>query len=59
MNDVFYCKSKRLADYLAKNGCKLIQSEFQKGRKVWVFTNDDSIEKGLALYEANKKKWMF
>lgn len=59
MNDVFYCKSKRLADYLVKNGSKLVNSEFQKGKKVFVFVKDESIDKGLALWEANKKRWLF
>lgn len=59
MKDVFYCKSKRLADYLVKHGSKLINNEFQKGRKIWIFANDDSIEQGLASYEANKKRWLF
>lgn len=59
MKNVFYCKGKRLADYLKKNGAILVDTEFSKGRRVFIFQHDESVDKALAMWEADKKKWLF
>lgn len=59
MNNVFYCKGKRLADYLRKNGATLVDTEFSKGRRVFVFKQDEFVDRALEMWEADKKKWLF
>ena len=36
----FYCKSKRLFDYLVKHGSKFVKSDMLDGTFVYVFEND-------------------
>lgn len=59
MTREFHCKGKRLADYLVKNGSKLIKVEFVKGRKSYVFEYDDSIDKNIEKWENAKKRCLF
>lgn len=55
----FYCKGKRLASYLIKNGSKLIKEEFIKGSKNYIFEYDESIDKNLEQWEIVKKRCLF
>lgn len=59
MKKEFRCKSKRLADYLAKCGSKLIRSERENGDVVFVFEHDDSIEGNIDHWETMSKRCMF
>lgn len=60
MNDkVFYCKGKRLADYLIKHGSKFIGSDERDGHIVYVFENDSSIDENLDKWEADVKRCLF
>lgn len=55
MKNEFTCTSKRLANYLIKNGSKFIE----KRKRLFVFENDDSINKNIEAYESTLKKCMF
>lgn len=58
-DEFFYCKSKRLFDYLVKHGSKFVKSDMLDGAFVYVFKNDDSIDVNLNLWESNMKKCLF
>lgn len=53
--ELFYCKGKRLAEYLIKHGSKFIKVEKNK----FIFEKDESVERNLAVYEKDMKKCMF
>lgn len=59
MNDIFYCKGSKLADYLIKNGSEFIESIFENGKIVYVFKYDESIDKNIEKWELDKRKWLF
>ena len=59
MNNEFNCKGKQLADYLVKNGFKLLRVDNVEGSKVFVFEQNDSINDVIDKWEANKRKWLF
>ncbi len=58
-NEFFYCKSKRIADYLKKHGSAFIGNDEYDGAIVYVFVNDDSIKKNLDKWESEMKKCLF
>lgn len=58
-NKLFYCKGKRLADYLIKHGSKFIGSENHEGNIVYVFENDNSINDNIDKWESDVKKCLF
>lgn len=55
----FCCKGRQLADYLIKNGSKLIKEEFIKGSKSYIFEYDESIDKNLEQWGIAKKRCLF
>ena len=60
--EVFWCNSKRLAEYLIKHGSKLIEVDnYNKNKtlKAFAFEKDDSIERNLLAYEKDIKRCMF
>lgn len=59
MGNEFCCKGKQLADYLIKNGSKLIRTEFLNGCRSYVFENDESIEENLAQWEIARNRSLF
>lgn len=60
MNDkFFYCKGKRLADYLIKHGSIFIGDDKRDGHIVYVFENDSSIDENLNKWEADAKRCLF
>ena len=59
MDKEFRCNGKRLADYLIKNGSKLIKTEFVNGCKAYVFEYDESIDENLERWEVAKKRCLF
>lgn len=58
-NEFFYCKSKRLADYLIKHGSIFVGNDEYEGSIVHVFIKDDSINKNLDKWELDVKKCLF
>lgn len=58
-DEFFYCKSKRLFDYLVKHGSKFVKTDTLNGTFVYVFENDDSINTNLDSWESNMKKCLF
>lgn len=58
-DEFFYCKSKRLYDYLVKHGSKFVKSDKLNGTFVYVFENDESININLDLWESDIKKCLF
>lgn len=58
MDNVYYCKSKRIADYLIDNGSKLMSIEYEDGF-VFVFKYDESIDKNLEQWEVDRKRCLF
>ena len=56
MNNIFYCKGKRLADYLIKHGSKLVKVE---NGNVYVFEKDETIDINLEKWEIDKKRCLF
>lgn len=59
MSKEFNCKGKQLANYLVKEGSKLLRTERSDGSVVFVFEYDDYIDKIIGEWETNKKKWLF
>lgn len=60
MNDkFFYCKGKRLADYLIKHGSKFIGDDERDGHIIYVFENDSSIDENLDKWEKDVKRCLF
>lgn len=60
MNDkLFYCKGKRLADYLIKHGSKFVGDDERDGHIVYVFENDSSIDENLNKWEKDVKRCLF
>lgn len=59
MKDVFYCKGVGLANYLMKNGSKLVETKFENGKFVFVFKNDESITENMKKWELDERKWLF
>lgn len=59
MSKEFNCKGKQLANYFVKRGSKLLRTERSDGSVVFIFEYDDSIDKIISEWEANKKKWLF
>lgn len=56
MNNTFICKGKQLADYLIKNGSKLIKSN---GLNTFYFEKDETIEINLSMWNKLNKMSMF
>lgn len=59
MSKEFNCKGKRLASYLVNSGFNLLRTERPNGSKVFVFEFNDAIERKIAEWESNKKRWLF
>lgn len=59
MSKEFNCKGRQLANYLVEKGSKLLRTEYSDESVVFVFEYDDSIDKIISEWEANKKKWLF
>lgn len=59
MNDVFYCRGRRLANFLLDNGSKIIRIDKEEGSFVFVFEYDESIESNIEKWEANLKRCYF
>ena len=59
MDNMFYCKGRQLADYLAKNGSRFLEVQTDKGVIVYVFEFDDTIDINLKKWELDRKKWLF
>lgn len=59
MTKEFRCTGKRLSDYFIKSGSKLLRTEFIKGRKIYIFEYDDSIDKNLDQWEIVNKRSLF
>lgn len=58
----FCCKGKRLANYLIEHGSKIIRidcDQKSRGFLVFIFENDESIDRNLELWEKDKKKYLF
>lgn len=55
----FYCKSKRLANYLIKHGSVFIETGEYKGYFAYIFVDDDSINANLDKWKADMKKCLF
>ena len=58
-NELFYCKSKRLANYLEKHGSIFIGEDEHEGTIMYVFVNDYSINKNIDKWEADMKRCLF
>lgn len=58
-NSIFYCKSKRLADYMIKHGSKFIGNDNIEGKLVYLFENDESINDNIAKWESDTNRCMF
>ena len=61
-NKTFCCKGKRLANYLIEHGSKIIRidnDQKSKGFLVFIFENDESINKNLEQWEIDRKKYLF
>lgn len=59
MNDVFYCKGRRLANFLLNNGSKIIRIDQEEGTFIFVFEYDESIDSNVEKWEANLKRCYF
>ena len=59
MNDVFYCKGRRLANFLLSNGSKIVRIDKEEGEFIFVFEYDDSIDWNIEKWEANLKRCYF
>lgn len=59
MNDVFYCKGRRLANFLISNGSKIIRIDKKEGEFVFVFEYDESIDSNITKWKANLKRSYF
>jgi hypothetical protein len=59
MNEVFYCKGRRLANFLISNGSKIIRIDKEDGLFIFVFEYDDSIDVNIKKWEANLKRCYF
>lgn len=59
MSDVFYCKGRRLANFLLNNGSKIIRIDKEEDTFVFVFEYDESIESNIEKWEANLKRCYF
>lgn len=59
MNDVFYCKGRRLANFLLSNGSNIIRIDKEEGVFIFVFEYDDSIDANIKKWEANLKRCYF
>ena len=56
MENTFICKGKQLADYLIKNGSKLVDSD---GFNIFYFAKDETIESNLMKWNKLNKMSMF
>lgn len=59
MNDVFYCKGRRLANFLISHGSKIIRIDKEDGVFIFVFEYDDYIDANIKKWEANLKRCYF
>lgn len=59
MNNEFNCKSKQIADYLVKNGSKLLRIDKVEGLNVYVFEHDETIGKNIDRFKALRQKCIF
>ena len=59
MNEVFYCKGRRLANFLISNGSKIIRIDKEDGLFIFVFEYDDLIDVNIKKWEANLKRCYF
>lgn len=59
MSDMFYCKGRRLANFLLANGSKMIRINKEDGEFIFVFEYDDSIDENIGKWEANLKRCYF
>lgn len=57
--ELFYCKGKRIADYLIKNGSKFVGTEQREGFLVYVFEKDDTIFESLDKLGIDMERCMF
>lgn len=56
MENTFTCKGKQLADYLIKNGSKLVDSD---GFNTFYFEKDETIKVNLSEWDKLNKMSMF
>lgn len=59
MNEIFYCKGRRLANFLISNGSKIIRIDKEDGVFIFVFEYDGSIDANIKKWEANLKRCYF
>lgn len=61
-NQYFYCKSREIANYLSKHGCKIIRLEEDqktKGSLVYIFEKDNIIDDYLKKWKISKQRCLF
>lgn len=57
--ELFYCKSKRIADYLTKHGSRLVKTEKRDGSMIYVFEKDDSVFENLDNLDIDMRRCLF
>lgn len=57
--ELFYCKGKRIADYLIKHGSKFVKTEKRDGDIVYIFEKDESIFENLDKLNVDMRRCMF
>ena len=58
---MFCCRGKRLANYLIEHGSKIVRIDCDqkaKGFLVFIFENDESIEKNLQKWRKDKETYL-